>query len=108
MKGQCPFKLPLINDFAGKQAQMKRILLLILVIGILLLSACGAPTTAPSAEAPTAPVFTGGPRISFDEDFIYLGEATPDQKINYEFRFQNIGDAQLIVYGTTQKALEGC
>ena len=29
---------------------MKRILLLILVVGILLLSACGAPTTAPEAE----------------------------------------------------------
>lgn len=31
---------------------MKRILLPILVIGTLLLSACGAPTTAPEAEAP--------------------------------------------------------
>ncbi len=34
---------------------MKRILLSILVIGILLLSACGAPTTAPPAEAPPTP-----------------------------------------------------
>jgi hypothetical protein len=35
---------------------MKRILLLILVIGILLLSACGTPTTAPPDEAlPTPP-----------------------------------------------------
>ena len=34
---------------------MKRILLSILVIGILLLSACGAPITAPPAEAPPAP-----------------------------------------------------
>ncbi len=35
---------------------MKRILLLILVVGILLLSACGTPTTAPEAgESTTAP-----------------------------------------------------
>ena len=80
---------------------MKRILPSILVIGILLLSACGA-----SSE--TTPVFTGGPRISFDEDSVYLGEATAKQQINYEFRFQNVGNAQLIVYGTTQKVLEGC
>ena len=33
---------------------MRRILLPILVIGILLLSACGAPTTAPEAETPPA------------------------------------------------------
>jgi len=34
---------------------MKRILLSILVIGILLLSSCGAPTTAPVAETPSTP-----------------------------------------------------
>ena len=34
---------------------MKRILLPILVIGILLLSACGAPATAPPVEAPPTP-----------------------------------------------------
>lgn len=78
---------------------MKRILLPILVIGILLLSACGAPA---------ASVFIGGPRISFEQDSAYLGKATPNQQINYEFRFRNIGDAQLIVYGTTAKILEGC
>jgi len=33
---------------------MKRILLLILVIGVLLLGACGAPTTVPEAETPPA------------------------------------------------------
>ena len=32
---------------------MKRILLLLLVMGILLLNACAEPTTAPEAEAPT-------------------------------------------------------
>ena len=90
---------------------MKRIALSILVMGVLLFGACGAPTTAPPAEAPptpTAPVFTGGPRISFEEDSVYLGEATPDQRMLYDFRFQNVGDAPLVVYGTTVKTLEGC
>lgn len=40
---------------------MKRTLLSILAIGILLLSACGAPTTAPPAEAPPAPPPTEQP-----------------------------------------------
>ena len=40
---------------------MKRILLPILVIGILLLSACGAPTTAPPTEAPPSPPPTEQP-----------------------------------------------
>ncbi len=79
---------------------MKRIALLILVIGVLLLSACGAPTAAP--------VFTGGPRISFEQDSVYLGKATPDQRMLYDFRFRNVGDAPLVVYGTTVKTLEGC
>ena len=34
---------------------MKRILLPILVMGILLLNACGTPSTAPSTEAPSTP-----------------------------------------------------
>jgi hypothetical protein len=34
---------------------MRRVLLPILVIGILLLNACGAPSTAPSTEAPSTP-----------------------------------------------------
>ena len=92
----------------GKEAEMKRVLLPTLVIGVLLLSACGASTTAPPAEAPTAPVYTGGPRISFEQDSVYLGEATPDQRMLYDFRFQNVGDAPLVVYGTTVKTLEDC
>ncbi len=79
---------------------MKRIALSILVMGVLLVVACGAPSTAP--------VFTGGPRISFEQDSVYLGEATPDQRMLYDFRFRNVGDAPLVVYGTTTKTLEGC
>ncbi len=79
---------------------MRRILLSILIIGALLLAACGAPSTAP--------VFTGGPRISFEQEFIDLGEATPEQRMHAEFRFQNVGDAPLIVYDTIRKSLEGC
>jgi len=40
---------------------MKRILLSILVVGVLLLSACGAPTTAPPTEAPPTPPPTEQP-----------------------------------------------
>lgn len=40
---------------------MKRLLLSILVVGILLLVACGAPTTAPSSEAPLTPPPTEQP-----------------------------------------------
>jgi len=43
---------------------MKRILLPILVIGVLLLSACGSPSTAPPTEAPPATSPTGQPTTS--------------------------------------------
>lgn len=80
---------------------MKRILLLTVVIGVLLLVACGAPATEP-------PVFTGGPRISFEQDSVYLGEVKTEEQIYYKFRFQNVGNAPLVIYDTTIKALEGC
>jgi hypothetical protein len=43
---------------------MKQILLPILVIGILLLSACGSPSTTPPTEAPHATSPTGQPTTS--------------------------------------------
>lgn len=52
--------------------------------------------------------YSGGPRIFFDQDFVDLGEATPDQKIHTEFRIRNVGDEPLIIYDTTSRALEGC
>jgi hypothetical protein len=66
-------------------------------------------TPEPSHEdANTAPLHTEGPRISFDEDSVYLGEATPEQEIHYEFHFQNIGDAPLVVHSARANTLEGC
>jgi hypothetical protein len=50
--------------FTEKEDKMKRILLPILVIGILLLSACGSPSTAPTTEAPPATSPTGPPATS--------------------------------------------
>ena len=70
------------------------------------MGACGAPTEAPLT--PAAPLSTEGPRIFFDEDFIDLGEATPHQPLHAEFHFQNVGDAQLVVYDVTKETLEGC
>jgi|GEM_PF-2883528 len=56
----------------------------------------------------TIHTFTGGPRIFFEEDIIDLGTGTPDQRFYIEFHFQNIGDAPLVVYETTNEVLEGC
>lgn len=86
---------------------------LVLVSGILFLSpACssagGEEVRSETSPTSTVPAFSGGPRIFFEEDFIDLGEATPEQKLHAEFRFQNIGDAPLAVYETTKEVLEGC
>jgi len=56
----------------------------------------------------TGLVVSGGPRISFDQEYVHLGEATPDQQINYSFTFKNIGDDPLIVYDVKIKTMEGC
>ena len=50
----------------------------------------------------------GGPRISFDQEYVHLGEATPDQRINYAFTFENVGDGPLIVHKVKIKTLKGC
>ncbi len=72
-------------------------------------STAPAYTPEPSDEdANTAPLYTEGARISFDEDSVYLGEATPKQEIHYAFRFQNIGNAPLVVHSARAIALEGC
>ncbi len=60
------------------------------------------------SESLSTPTFTGGPRISFDQDFIDMGKATPNQQLHIEFRFRNVGDALLEVYGMTKESLEGC
>lgn len=77
---------------------MKRILLPIVVIGILLLSACGAPATAPPAEAPSAPppteqpaptptpappTITENPRYIYENGAIHVGgDGEPIELIN--------------------------
>ena len=74
--------------------------LLVLACGLFLFSSCSSTEIAPA--------FEGGPRIFFDNDFIDLGEATPNQQLYAEFHFQNVGDAPLVLYGTTKQVLEGC
>ena len=82
----------------GKAIQS--ITLLILAGVLFLFSSC--------SSGEIVPAFEGGPRIFFDQDFIDLGEATPDQKMHAEFAFQNIGDAELVLYDTIRETLEGC
>ena len=56
----------------------------------------------------TTPSYTEGPRISFDQESVYLGEATPEQQIHYEFHFQNVGNASLNMYIASVRTLRGC
>ena len=94
-------------------------LVLVLVAIPLLVTACDngddddvtpTPTVAltPTPTSTLTPTVTEEPRISFDEDSVYLGEATPEQLMHYEFRFQNTGNAPLVVDSARAKALEGC
>jgi hypothetical protein len=59
LKGASPFKLPILKT-GGKEDNMKHILF-ILVIGILLLSACGETTTAPTPTPTSTPTSTPTP-----------------------------------------------
>ena len=78
----------------------------------------GEPTdTAPFVQPKASPTptpklltaaFTGGPRISFDEDSVDIGEVPLDVPINYTFNFRNVGSAPLNIIDTWAKALVGC
>jgi hypothetical protein len=86
---------------AGRNRVISSVLAFLVLAGLLFISpACS------SQETPAK--FTGGPRISFDQESAYLGQATPSQRIEYEFRFRNIGDAALVIYQITSKTLLGC
>jgi len=47
-------------------------------------------------------------RIHFDNRFVSLGKATIGQRIDYAFKFQNIGGEPLIISEVKRKTLEGC
>ncbi len=82
-----------------------------LFIGLLALSGALALVSACSAVGPEdaqAAEFTGEPRLSFEKETVYLGEATPDERIQYDFIFRNVGNAPLEIAGVSTKALEGC
>lgn len=83
---------------------MKRVALLVLALMMALLSGC----VVPEGPRPYEPQFTGGPRISFHEDSVNLGEVTPDQRVEHDFRFRNVGDAPLVIDRVLARTLEGC
>ncbi len=61
------------------------------------------------ASAPTEEAqFSGGPRISFGEDSVELGEIPSGVQIDYTFRFKNVGDEPLIITDARTKAIVGC
>jgi len=60
---------------------MKRILLSILALGILSLSACGTPTTAPPEES--EPLIVDEPYYSADEVIAIIKQQLPDEMLRY-------------------------
>ena len=89
-------------------------LVLILVVVATLAAGCSAPESvepeAPGEVAGPAhqPEYVGGARISFAEEEVHFGEATPDQRMEQEFRFRNVGDAPLEIDKVMARTLEGC
>ena len=72
------------------------------------LTASQQPSEISPAGTPTASATTEGPRISFDQEYLHLGQATPDQRIDCTFTFENVGDAPLLIHEVKRKTLEGC
>ncbi len=81
--------------------------LLLLAGSSLLLSCSPAENTGPDTTS-AVPEFTGGPRLHFDQVFIDLGTATPEQAVSAEFHFRNVGDAPLELAPIEKESLEGC
>ena len=97
-------------NMSGKAISAVAFLLLVGVLSLFLsCSSAERENVEPEAlPTSTTPIFTGGPRISFVQDFIDLGKAIPNQQLHAEFHFQNVGDAPLVIYDTTKESLEGC
>jgi hypothetical protein len=78
----------------------------ILTAALILIGAAVA-SCSPAIEDPTSNE-AGGPRIVFEESDVGLGKAAPTDRIEYEFRFRNVGDAPLVISDISTKTLEGC
>ena len=98
-------------DMAVSKSRSRRFLLtatLLLLAGSFFLLSCSSTASTEPEVQPTVPALTGGPRFYFDQVFIDLGKATPDQPLRAEFHFRNIGDAPLELHSTYKESLEGC
>lgn len=66
----------------------------------------GSPSSLDTLIATLLP--SQAPRISFDRDSYYFGEATSDEEINYAFDYTNVGYSVLKIYELEINTLEGC
>lgn len=80
----------------------------LVLLGILgLFSACSS-TELDEAPAGALPKPIEGPRMFFAREVVNLGKVAAGERVQYDFRFRNVGDSPLVVSDVTAKALEGC
>ncbi len=44
----------------------------------------------------------------FAREAVNLGRVTAGERVRYDFRFRNVGNAPLTITGVTVRVLEGC
>ncbi len=93
------------RDFVKRSVGTAVLLALLGIPG--LLSACSSTELVETPAATLAEPIEG-PRMLFAREAVNLGRVASGERIQYDFRFQNVGDAPLVVSGATAKALEGC
>ncbi len=80
----------------------------LVLLGIIgLFSACSSAELDEAAPGALAEPLEG-PRLLFAREAVNLGKVAVGERVQYDFRFRNVGDAPLVVSGATAKALEGC
>ncbi len=80
----------------------------LVLLGILgLFSACSS-TELEEALPAVFPEPVEGSRMLFAREAVNLGKVDAGERVQYDFRFRNVGNAPLTITGVTAKVLEGC
>lgn len=97
---------------AGSPARVSRRSILtvvpLIMLGVLILSSACSPAELEEVPPGVLSEPIEGPRMLFTREAVNLGKVAVGERVRYDFRFRNVGNATLLVSDVIVKVLDGC